>query len=121
MTTEGPFEGLEAGQYILSVEDANGNFTSENFEILSMIVGLNEFSAHQIEIYPNPMNSYVKVIGDNMEAIEIVNSLGQTIVHFEEFENSNVTIDSSKLDAGIYFLHITINTGETIVRRVVKS
>jgi len=120
-TTEGPFDGLVAGEYELSVEDANGNFVSESFEILAMVVGLKENSTQSIQVYPNPIDNFIKIIGNDIKSIELVNSLGQSISQFEGIDSSETTIDTSTLISGIYFVRMRMNSGETVVRKLVKK
>ncbi|MGP8215568.1 MAG: T9SS type A sorting domain-containing protein [Bacteroidia bacterium] len=95
-----------------------------NIEILSGIQAIT--NGDNINLYPNPANTYVKLsFSDKLSAdaiISIVAEAGQVISTSNVFVSKGTTmpIDISNLAAGVYF--VKINTaGQTQVVRFVKS
>lgn len=93
---------------------------SINFTI-SQITGLGKSydEEKKIKVYPNPCDTYVKVSLSsdlsNTRHVQLYNSIGQ--LEFEKsFQNTNseLTIDMSKYQNGLYFLRIYSNGISTI-------
>lgn len=71
-------------------------------------------------VYPNPANTSVIVMGENLKQIEVINTLGQQLVtHY--VEGSKVTIDIGNLPVGVFFLDVTDESGKHCVRKLVKE
>ena len=66
-------------------------------------------------IYPNPTTSKVTIDDENVNSVAIYNVAGQ-LVRVEKL-NSNVL--DMNVEAGVYFLKITDNNGNSIIQRVV--
>lgn len=65
-----------------------------------------------LNVFPNPASDEIKFsVGDSKGnekyIVEITNSLGQTINHFEIINNSTVTLPLDNLNSGIYFYRMT--------------
>lgn len=115
-----------AGTYTIdySLIDTHGYIQTSKLSInftISQITGLGRSydEEKKIKIYPNPCDTYVKVSLSsdlsNTRHVQLYNSIGQ--LEFEKsFQNTNseLTIDMSKYQNGLYFLRIYSNGISTI-------
>lgn len=89
-------------------------------------IGLDKLSlaGGNVMVYPNPANSFVYLNFDlpksALTQVKLINMLGQTIVNQNKMvlPNEKMLIDVSNLNAGVYFVDITVD-GETKIQRVV--
>ncbi|MDR0364727.1 MAG: C25 family cysteine peptidase [Bacteroidales bacterium] len=86
-------------------------------EICVEPVGINDIENKQsVRVYPNPANSQITVVAENMERITIFNIAGKLIKEIE-CRDYSIDIPVSDFENGIYLLQI--NTGDRItVKRV---
>lgn len=115
-----------AGTYTIdySLIDTHGYIQTSKLSInftISQITGLGRSydEEKKIKVYPNPCDTYVKVSLSsdlsNTRHVQLYNSIGQ--LEFEKsFQNTNseLTIDMSKYQNGLYFLRIYSNGISTI-------
>jgi hypothetical protein len=87
-------------------------------------VGIEEFSwGTNIDISPNPTNGFVKVTLPQNAADDLsyrLLDINGRVITKSSFNNSQITIDLSALEKGVYILSISNNEGQ-IVRRIVKE
>ena len=69
-----------------------------------------------MEIFPNPMNDILCVKGDNVRKMTIFNAVGQQLITVE----GRNSIDVSSLSEGLYFVRVSDDKGNTLVKKVVK-
>ena len=82
-------------------------------------VGLEELSS-SVNIYPNPVNDMLYIKTDfEIEDVVVYDVFGRQQDNKTTRQQDNVTIDVSKLDAGVYFVKMRTTEGE-IVKRIVK-
>jgi len=76
----------------------------------------------KIEIYPNPTTGILNLFFDKQELqqIEIVNIAGEK-VHSETVVARQYQVDINHLNAGIYFVNISNDSDEIVVRKIVKQ
>lgn len=112
------FEGNEPGTYTYIVSK-DGYLNAEGQEELidqNLTINIdfiytliNEWSDHEIVVYPNPAKGQLYIrINDNEEIINVrlINSIGKS-VYKDQFKNSrNISIDLNDLQAGIYMIQI---------------
>jgi PKD repeat protein len=114
-----------AGTYEVSLIASNSNGASINLSTETIIVnstaGITENNNSDISIYPNPVNDfvYIKLNQSKINAIKITSILGAQID--ANLNKSNNTIDVTHLNAGTYFLSVTTDTDEVIVKRFIKK
>ena len=78
-----------------------------------------EISASNIRLYPNPTNGILNIEGNGEMTISVMNTLGQTIL--VSTANGNATIDMSSFETGIYMVRIeTENRIKTEKVNVIK-
>ena len=85
---------------------------------LSAVLSTNNYVLSKFNIYPNPVkNNFTIDLQDNLEfnRASIYNSLGQIIKSSKE-----LTINTSNLNTGIYFIEIETNKGKTTKKLIVE-
>ena len=100
-------------------EDCNGSFKS----ILAQWgVNVNEYSHNaNVNIYPNPANDKLYIVAETeIEDIVVYDVYGRLQDYKTTRLQGSVTVDVTKLNAGIYFIKINTNEGN-IVKRIIKQ
>jgi hypothetical protein len=105
---------VPAGSYDISF---NRNTLAYNFASL----GVNSFASSNFRVYPNPTTNSWNFSAQNSQinSIQIVDVLGKVVLT-KTVSSSEVTVDASNLNSGIYFARIaTANAMETV--KLVKN
>lgn len=110
----------------------NGTVIQENSTVLSkfpIIISVDELDLEKnIELYPNPSNNNTTNLSILLDQpadveVEILNTLGQTIqlIASKKFVSGKNTlkIDTSKLKSGIYFVSVSINKSNKIIKKLI--
>ena len=100
-------------------EDCNGSFKS----ILAQWgVNINEYSHNaNVNIYPNPANDKIYIVAETeIEDVVVYDVYGRLQDYKTTRLQGSVTVDVTKLNAGIYFIKINTNEGN-IVKRIIKQ
>jgi hypothetical protein len=75
-----------------------------------------------ISIYPNPTRKQITVeSGSGINSIRIISMLGEEIFSEELIDKKLKTIDLQSISAGIYFVEIEDNTGNSVIRKLIKQ
>lgn len=80
-------------------------------------LGTNEIAIENVNVYPNPMNNILIIESDNVKSVNIFNAIGQEVMAIENRNEINV----ESLESGLYFVRITDNKNNSVVRRIVKD
>ena len=101
VTDKHPYTGVS--YYRLKQTDFDGKF--ENSEIKSVNIN----SKNNFQIFPNPTNNQITILGKQVELREIViyNTLGQDVTSLTQKIVKNgeqLVIDLSKLSSGVYYI-----------------
>ena len=110
-----PFE--DSGKYVVAVYDINGcgPANTDTVEInveYSSQVGVDDFNAAEVKIYPNPTSGIVTLevpFEGNKTMMEVISMTGQTVLKQEVFPNGGViteTLDLSDQAKGMYMVRI---------------
>jgi PKD repeat protein len=114
-----------AGTYVVSLiaNNSNGASTNQSSEtvIVNSTAGITDNTNSGISIYPNPVNDllYIKLNQLKINTIKITSIIGAQID--ANLNKNNNTIDVSQLNAGTYFLSLTTDNDEVIVKRFIKK
>jgi hypothetical protein len=103
--------------YRLKQTDFDGQF--EYSQIKS--VSINQLISGSVEIYPNPTNDKITVIGieNELSEVRIFNPLGQDVTNLTTISSSNestMLIDVSRLAKGIYYVK-TKTTANSVYKK----
>ena len=71
-------------------------------------------------LHPNPTTGQVTIMGQDLKAAEVFNTLGQQVATASG-EGETLHIDIASLPAGIYFVNVTDGEGRKCVKKVVKE
>jgi len=101
-----------AGTYSVTFDRVAGAY---NFSTLAT----KSFSASNFKVYPNPTtnNWNFTAVKGNIQTVQIVDMLGKTIMSVSPAA-TNVTVDASALNAGVYFAKVTTATATETVKVV---
>lgn len=78
-------------------------------------LSVDEYNALTVKVYPNPVTSLLNIEVESLiEHINITNVLGQTVMVQDNLVNK--TINVSSLKAGVYFLNISSNNQNQVIR-----
>ncbi len=79
---------------------------------ITEIAGINEVAnTDKISIYPNPAKDVINVFAsEKIRRIKVMNAFGQVIIS-DEVNNSNITVNTTNIANGMYYLQIETNNG----------
>lgn len=104
-----PIPGIN--YYVLRQMDRNNDDTYSDIRSVNVVV------KDEVRIFPNPTNGRIKVIGEDIAAIKIINRTGQLL---KTHRMTSPYIDLSDLPGGMYI--VAIHTSHMILyKRVVKN
>ncbi|MEM9022522.1 MAG: T9SS type A sorting domain-containing protein, partial [Bacteroidota bacterium] len=110
------------GSYIVEATDGNGCRVSDTIAISFWPVGIAEASdPNRTLVYPNPTDGNLSLVPQNnrsIRSISIINILGQPVLR-QEFlpaPGTMVELDLHGLPAGSYFLRLTHEEGEELMK-----
>ncbi|MFC2102158.1 C25 family cysteine peptidase [Bacteroidota bacterium] len=126
VTWDPDFRGDASITYAGVTDDCEGHFSPAKLVTVKNTLGINEFNAYNISVYPNPntgrFNLSLYSNEQGVVSIKIFNLLG-TMVYNEEgvtvFNKLTKTLDLSTLPKGIYHLKVEGAKGTSIIRVVI--
>ena len=68
-------------------------------------------------VYPNPVKDILTITADNVKQVVMYNSLGQVVKNVK-CDDSNISINVSDLENGMYFVNIIDNKGNVATNKV---
>lgn len=107
-------------------EEAKNNYLdSINNSTGSQRIAFNQNNIEEMSIFPNPVQDklyiYISEIGSkNIVKGHIINTLGIEVNTFHYDFTNTYTLDTSKLEKGLYYLTIKINS-KTITKKFTKQ
>ena len=84
---------------------------------------LEEFTAADIRLYPNPAADHIKLqlTNNQLSTVQVFDIRGIALKTFNTISSNQLQINTSGWASGVYFLQITDNSGNTLVKRFIKS
>jgi M6 family metalloprotease-like protein len=79
------------------------------------------YQTGQFAVFPNPAVYQVTVMGEDIQRVELFNSLGQYIRTEQSSSCTECTLPMEQLTSGVYILKIFKNSGEVGVKKFVKK
>ena len=101
-----PYFEEKTGTYLLEINIQRGT-------------GIDEDNETHFEVYPNPTSDFVTVSGNNIETIEVYNTLGACVGKQNANGHETIQVDLSTLPGGMYMLKAT-RDGHATTKRIVK-
>ena len=113
---------LEVGEHKATILVETNDEAHALFTIpckLTITLGIDDFKI-KTAIFPNPASDVVNVVCNTIvNSIQLINNNGQ-IVYNHVVNNDNITIDTSNLSAGYYFIKLFTHEGTHSVKLVLK-
>lgn len=78
-------------------------------------------STSQRSIFPNPFKDVLKIQGENMAEVELINTLGMVVEQINNINQNEYTITTNSLANGIYLVKITDTNGNVKTEKVIKK
>jgi hypothetical protein len=76
----------------------------------------------QIVLYPNPASNSFTVSSEKemIQSIQVTNIEGK-IIHSEEINTIKTVVNSNEYPTGIYFVKVLLESGNTVIKKIVKN
>ena len=97
------FTVTQKGKYSVTVVDQNGCTGADTIKV-SDCLGLNELSANDLVLYPNPASNFIHVSGTNGGSYKIFDAAGRVVQEVLFFENQ---VDVTRINEGVYFIEFS--------------
>ena len=103
--------------YVVESDCEYGMFKLSNEECV-FTDDIDEWSADELSIYPNPTDGQFFIEGQRIATVQIFNAIGQLVSEIENHEDERITINCDSWTPGIYNVRIISADGETVTRKV---
>lgn len=124
LTLSAPLQNAQT--YILEVtgiSDLASNVMTLTYEfplMLDTTTSISEMTNTAIQIFPNPANDLINVTGTaTASRIEMYNNMGMLVLSREADGNDSITIETSTLENGSYYINIRMNDGAVETKPIV--
>ena len=115
---EGYYKITDSKGYV--IVESDGKFTNQEYHNISTNKGyasVDEMTNESYNIYPNPVDDILTIVGNNIKQVNVYNTMGQ-LVKTAACENSMVNISVEDLQNGMYIVNVIDNNGEVSSRKV---
>lgn len=109
-----------SGQTILNFSNSSNVYTYRiGVEMFATAAAVGEYSDDtNVVLYPNPASSQINIDAENIIGVEIYNAAGQ-MVYSNATEVSNLVIDASSFENGLYLINLTNVDGTVSSQKIV--
>ncbi|WP_460218643.1 T9SS type A sorting domain-containing protein [Psychroserpens sp. MEBiC05023] len=114
----GTWDGTDIKQTLFT---GNGTVYIDNiFFSTTNTLGVNDLTRNEFTVFPNPTTDSWTVVGtQDIESIQVFDVLGKQVVELTP-NATDITIDASTLNNGLYFAKINSATGSKTVKLIKK-
>lgn len=98
---------------IVDGDGAFGSMAAHSFSLKKKPDAIEDNFASTLEIYPNPANSMIYVEGENVDVVEVYNSLGQKVLSLKGAADKT-SVDVSSFESGVYVVRAVANDNVTL-------
>jgi hypothetical protein len=83
---------------------------------------INELPKNRLNLYPNPVTDQLTVKNGELTIthLQVIDVLGRIIMNITTQNKSEITINTSVLNPGLYFIKATIN-GNSVIEKIIKQ
>ena len=110
------------GIYQVTMTSTNSYGCSSSYDTLIyfQFTEISELFSENVEVYPNPFDSYISLKGleNNVAGINVIDQIGKLVGSYKIKEGEK--IDLFDLKSGVYLVEIQLNDTK-IVRRIIKN
>ena len=107
--TSQSFTPLTNGNY--AVEVTNGSCTEMSMCINFSVLSMEEFQPNEIKVYPNPVDSLIKVDNFTESKIDItINNISGKVVRKTNSRKAHIEIEFDSTASGVYFVNVKSKT-----------
>lgn len=109
-----------SGQTIVNFSKSSNTYTYRlGVEMVATAAGVDDNSENaNVIVYPNPASSQINIDAENISSVEIYNAVGQ-MVYSNDTEASNIVIDASSFENGLYIINLTNVDGTVSSQKIV--
>ena len=105
-------------------DDTNNNSIPDYLDS-AVALSVQDFNQLQFSIYPNPAKDEVNISFSNefndLVGVSIIDIQGKLVIEdIKSIENSKINVDVSRLQSGIYFLEISLNSVKGIRKLIIE-
>lgn len=93
-----------------------------NSDLYSPSVGIENTNIDKtVSVFPNPNNGTftIQTNDEKVTAIAIFNTLGEKVFEEIKINSSQKNIDLNKVNAGVYFIHITFDNNKSVNQKII--
>jgi hypothetical protein len=92
----------------------------EPYRIQTLITGLDDIIAGQVNVYPNPVSEllWINRPWNQVDVVEVVDLSGRVLLKKADFTDSYINV--SRFETGVYLLKLT-KDGQTYIRKINKK
>ena len=96
----------------------NKTVSSKHAVLISQVLSVPDNEHVELSIYPNPTNGLVSIEGiEDLQTVKVFNISGQEVIYQE---TSELQLDMTALQSGVYFLELTTQNG-SITKKLIKQ
>jgi hypothetical protein len=107
--TNQSFSPLNDGNY--AVEVTNGSCTEMSLCVSFSVLSTEEFQPNEIKVYPNPVDSVIKIDNFTESKIDItINNISGKVIKKTNSQKAHVEIEFDSTASGVYFVNIKSKT-----------
>lgn len=109
------YTATAAGNYKVAVTNSLGCTDISDPVIVTVPCRMkNETISENLELFPNPANTYITISGGIPSSYEIINATGQVLISQEK--NTANVIDISSIPAGLYLIRVVTEYGPSTLK-----
>ncbi len=109
------YTATAAGNYKVAVTNSLGCTDISDPVIVTVPCRMkNETITENLELFPNPANTYITISGGIPSRYEVINATGQVLISQEQ--NTTDVIDISPIPAGLYLIRVVTENGPSTLK-----
>lgn len=108
------FQANKTYTFVVSIHESGND--NVDVTITDGTTGISEFSDATFSIYPNPASTVLNVMGTDIQSVDVLNLLGQSVITTDES-----TVNVSNLTNGAYFVRVTFMNGTISTQKFIKK